>query len=242
MITIETTQRLLSLACLAAATLLAGCAGMHTLDTSVANFGAWPADVTPGTYAFERLPSQEANQARQQLVENAAASALATAGFTPAADGTKPAVTIQVGARIQHFEPSPWDDPFWWGGPYHYRYGYGYGYGWYGRYGGWYGPWGPYGWHHGYWGPYAYPTDVYLREVALLIRDASTGKPLYETRASSDSYADGGDRLLAAMFDASMKDFPRTNDQAHNVRVELPPVPSATPPGTPAMPASAPSA
>ena len=29
-----------------------------------------------------------------------------------------------------------------------------------------------------------------------------------------------------------MKDFPRTNDKAHAVRVELPLVPSATPPAT----------
>jgi len=31
------------------------------------------------------------------------------------------------------------------------------------------------------------------------------------------------------MFDASMKEFPRTDDRAHNVRVELPMVPSAMP-------------
>ncbi len=66
--------------------------------------------------------------------------------------------------------------------------------------------------------------------MALLIRDANTGKALYETRASSDGYSSGGDRLLAAMFDASMKDFPRTDDKAHTIRVALPMVPSAMPP------------
>ena len=219
---IQHTQRLISVAALASATLLAGCASLHSVDASVATFGAWPADAAPGTYAFDRLPSQQANLARQQSLENAAAQALAVAGFKPAADGAKPAVMVQIGARIERFEQAPWDDPFWWGGPR--RFGYA---GWAGY--GAYGPWGPYGYRRGIWAPFPPQPDIYQREVALLIRDAATGKALYETRASSDGYSEGGDRLLAAMFDASMKDFPRTNDKAHNVRVELPLVPSAMP-------------
>lgn len=217
------TQRLLSVAALAGAALLAGCASLHSVDTSVATFGAWPANTTPGSYAFDRLPSQERNPQRQRSLENAAAQALAVAGFRPAADGAKPDVMIQIGARTERFEQAPWDDPFWWGGPR--RFGYG----------GWssydaFGPWGPYGRHRGLWSPFPSEPDVYLHEVALLIRDANTGKALYETRASSDGYSSGGDRLMAAMFDASLKDFPRTDDKAHNVRVELPMVPSAAPP------------
>jgi hypothetical protein len=236
MTVVQSTQRLLSAAALAGAALLAGCASMNAVDTSVATFGAWPADITPGTYAFDRLPSQQANMPRQQSLENAAAQALALAGFRPAADGTKPAVMVQIGARTERFEQAPWDDPFWWGGPR--RFGYG---GWAGS--GPYGPWGPYGRHRGLWAPFPPALDVYLHEVALLIRDANTGKALYETRATSDGYSSGGDRLLAAMFDASMKDFPRTNDQAHNVRVELPLVPSVMPSATsPAAASSAPSA
>ena len=132
---------------------------------------------------------------------------------------------IQIGARTERFEQSPWDDPFWWGGPR--RFGYA---GWapYGAYG----PWGPYGLRRGIWAPFPPQPDIYEHEVALLIRDTATGKALYETRASSDGYSSGGDRLLAAMFDASLKDFPRTDDKAHTVRVELPLVPAALPPGT----------
>ena len=233
---VHSTQRLLSAATLAGAALLAGCASMNAVDTSVATFGAWPADVAPGTYAFDRLPSQQANMPRQQSLENAAAQALAVAGFRPAAHGAKPEMMIQIGARTERFEQAPWDDPFWWGGPR--RFGYR---GWASS--GPYGPWGPYGYHHGLWAPFPPAPDVYLHEVALLIRDANTGKALYETRASSDGYSSGGDRLLAAMFDASMKDFPRTNDKAHNVRVELPLVPSAMPSATsPPAAASAPNA
>jgi hypothetical protein len=227
-------RRITSIAALAGAAALAGCASMNMVDTSVATFGAWPANTAPGTYAFDRLPSQQANPQRQQAVENAAAQALAMAGFRPAADGAKADVMIQIGARTERFEQAPWDDPFWWGGPR--RWGYR---GWAGY--GPYGPWGPYGFHHGIWAPFPPEPDIYLHEVALLIRDAGTGKALYETRASTDGYSSGGERLLAAMFDASMKDFPRTNDKAHNVRVELPMVPSA---GTaaPAAAASAPKA
>ena len=220
---IQTTRRIAGVAALAGAALLAGCASINTVDTSVATFGAWPADVTPGTYAFDRLPSQEKNPQRQQSLENAAAAALAIAGFRPVADGAKPAVMVQIGARTERFEQAPWDDPFWWGGPR--RFGYA---GWAGY--GPYGPWGPWGYRRGIWAPFPPAPDIYLHEVALLIRDASTGKALYETRASTDGYSSGGDRLLAAMFDASMKDFPQTNDKAHTIRVELPMVPSAMPP------------
>ena len=220
---IQTTRRIASVATLAGAALLAGCASINTVDTSVATFGAWPADATPGTYAFDRLPSQEKNPQRQQSLENAAAAALAIAGFRPVADGAKPAVMIQIGARTERFEQAPWDDPFWWGGPR--RFGYG---GWAGY--GPYGPWGPYGFRRGIWAPFPPQPDVYEHEVALLIRDTATGKALYETRASTDGYNSGGDRLLAAMFDASMKDFPRTDDKAHTIRVALPMVPSAMPP------------
>jgi hypothetical protein len=218
---LQHTQRLLAAAAVAGIAVLAGCASLRTVDTSVATFGAWPADAAPGTYAFDRLPSQERNPQRQQSLENAAAQALAGAGFRPAADGAKPAVMVQIGVRTERFEQAPWDDPFWWGGPR--RFGNA---GWapYGPFG----PWGPYGYHRGIWAPFP-PADVYLNEVAMLIRDANTGKALYETRVSSDGYSSGGDRLIAAMFDASLKDFPRTNDKPHDVRVELPMVPSAAP-------------
>jgi hypothetical protein len=223
-------RRIGSIAALATAAALAGCASMNVVDASVATFGAWPAGTAPGTYAFDRLPSQEKNPQRTLAIENAAAQALANAGFRPAADGAKPAVMIQLGARTERFEQSPWDDPFWWGGPR--RFGYR---GWAGY--GPYGPWGPYGMYRGPWAPFPPQPDVYLHEVALLIRDADTGKALYETRASTDGYSSGGDRMLAAMFDASMKDFPRAVDKAHTVRVPLPMVPSAMP-AVPTAPAA----
>ena len=63
---LNSTHRLLCVAALAGAALLSGCATLRSIDTSVATFGAWPAGTPPGTYAFDRLPSQQANPALQQ--------------------------------------------------------------------------------------------------------------------------------------------------------------------------------
>ena len=40
---------------------LAGCASLNVLDAEVSSFSRWPAGRAPATYAFERLPSQQAN-------------------------------------------------------------------------------------------------------------------------------------------------------------------------------------
>ena len=39
---------------------LGGCAAMRSVSSEVSTFGEWPATRKPGTYAFERLPSQQA--------------------------------------------------------------------------------------------------------------------------------------------------------------------------------------
>jgi hypothetical protein len=62
---------------------------------------------------------------------------------------------------------------------------------------------------------------VYEREVAVLLRDRASGKPLFEARASSDGYTQGAE-LLQAMFDAALKDFPATGLNPRSVTVPLP--------------------
>ena len=95
----------LSLAAAAATlVLLGGCAAVSTVSTDVSSFGEWPADRKPGTYAFERLPSQAARAAESAALEAAAMPALAKAGFTPAAAGATPDVLVQVGARTDRAE------------------------------------------------------------------------------------------------------------------------------------------
>jgi len=202
---------------------LSGCSSLHVLDTEVSTFSRWPAGRAPATYAFERLPSQQANPQAAAVLEDSARRAVEAAGFVPAAEGSVPDVTVQVGARVTATESSPWDDPFWYGpygwGPY-YRPAF------YGRYGRGWGPygspyWGPYG-RYGAWG-YGYSAfPYYEREVAVLIRDKKSGEPLYESRAHSDGTQSATLSLLPAMFSAALQDFPRgAAENPHRVRIDL---------------------
>lgn len=196
--------RILSIAGAAAA--LAACAALNTLRAEVASYGDWPAERKPGTYAFERLPSQQARADAQQRLEDAAHPALEAAGFVAAAPGAAPDVLVQLGARITRYERSPWDDPLWWRG------GFGH---WRTR------PFlAPYPPH---WAYYRSEPTRYDREVALLLRDRANGTPLYEARASSEGMTSGGDEVLSAMFRAAMTDFPRSGSAPHSVSVPLTP-------------------
>ena len=52
-----------------AAALLGGCAALSSVSSDVASFGEWPAGRAPGSYAFERLPSQQALAAETEALE-----------------------------------------------------------------------------------------------------------------------------------------------------------------------------
>jgi len=189
------------LAAVVASTVLAGCASLNTLASDVTSYSQWPADRKPGTYAFERLPSQQSQPEAQARLEDAARRALEGAGFTEVAGGGTPEYTVQLGARVTRYDRSPWDDPFW--RPY-------------GAFG-WWGPRGP------YWG-WGLRYDVaprYDREVAVLIRDRKSGTPLYESRAANESGASADTATLAAMFEAALKDFPQPAVNPRRVSVQL---------------------
>jgi Domain of unknown function (DUF4136) len=199
---------------LASAGLLAGCAAVTTLHADITSYGQWPVARSPGTYAFDRLPSQQAEPEKQQRLEDAAHQALTAVGFTAAQQGAAPDVLVQLGARVTRYGPSPWDDPWWWrGGAY-----------WPGRFAGrpWIGPspWiGPY--PYPYWSGYGY-YSYYDRQVAVMLRDGASGAPLYEGRASSDAYSNSTE-TLTAMFRAAMADFPKSGGVPHSINVPLAP-------------------
>ena len=195
--------RILAAFLVAAAGMLTACASFNSVNAEVASYGSWPSQRKPGTYAFERLPSQQARADAQQRLEDAAHPALAAAGFVAAPPGATPDVLVQVGARITRTERSPWDDPLWWRG------GFGY---WHPR---------PFGGPYPGW--YRNQSPRYDREVALLLRDRGTGAPLYEARASSEGTTSGGDELLSAMFKAAMGDFPQSGSVPHTITVQLSP-------------------
>lgn len=187
----------------AGAALLAGCSTLSSVTSDVSSFGDWPADRKPGRYAFERLPSQQDRADEAAALETAAAGALAKAGFTPAAAGQEPDVLVQLGARFTRSLRSPWDDPLWWHG----------GFGAYRR-----GPWiGP-SWSM----TWRYQPSVYQHEVALLLRDRATGKPLFEARASADGNGRADAATVAAMFEAALMDFPKLGINPRRVTVTPP--------------------
>ncbi|MBL8333461.1 MAG: DUF4136 domain-containing protein [Rubrivivax sp.] len=193
-------RRTLALALAAAA--LAGCATLDSITCDVSSYGEWPAGRTAGTYAFERLPSQQAQAAEAEALEQAARPALEKAGFRPAAAGQEPEVLVQLGARFTQAQRSPWEESIWWRG----------GFGrW--RTGPWVGPsWG-FTWH-------MEPPRVDT-EVALLLRDRASGKPLYETRAAYNSGLKADGTRLQAMFGAALMDFPKPALSPRRVTVPL---------------------
>lgn len=190
--------------------LLGGCAATSSVSSDVASYGEWPAQRAPGTYAFERLPSQQAMLTETEQLEAAAAPALAKAGFTPAAPGQQPDVLVQVGARVQRALDRRWDERLWWSG------GIGWGGG-YWRRGPWLSPNIGVGWHGGF--------PRYDREVGVLIRDRASGKALYETRATNEGLNSTSADLQAAMFQAALTDFPRLALNPRRVVVPLQPAP-----------------
>ncbi|MDP3085952.1 MAG: DUF4136 domain-containing protein [Rubrivivax sp.] len=195
-------RRHLTLA-LAGAALGAGCAGLRSLSCEVSTFGDWPAGRQPGSYAFDRLPSQQARAEATGRIEAAARGALEKAGFRAAGAGQTADVLVQVGARSTRADRVLWDDPLWWrGGFAHWRHG----------------PWvGP------SWSLSArLDAPRYEREVALLIRDGASGKPLFEARASQEGGTWSDAELYAAMFEAALTDFPRLGVNPRVVVVALP--------------------
>ncbi len=195
---------------LAAATVLGGCAAMRTVSSEVSTFGDWPAGRAPASYAFERLPSQQARAAESDLLEAGARAALAKAGFTPVVAGSKPDVFVQLGARESGVALQLWDDPLWWRG---------------GFAGGRYGPWMAPRWGGGFgFGPRlgGVRSERYEHQVALLIRDRASGKPLFEARAVSEGLSPAGAATYGAMFEAGLTDFPKLGINPRTVDVVLP--------------------
>ncbi len=204
-----------ALAALAVAVLLGGCSGIRTVTSSVSSYGEWPADRKPGRFAFDRLPSQQAHVADIEALESRARGALEKAGFTPIEAGQEPDVLVQIGAQDGRVVVGPWDDPLWW----------------HGGYGSWrYGPWGGPRWG-GLWArrdfpPYPLYANQYERQVALLIRDRASGKPLFESHATSDGIVRADGPLFGAMFEAALAEFPKPSEKPRQIAVIIPPDPA----------------
>jgi hypothetical protein len=193
-------------------TAFSGCAGYRVVSSEVSSFGEWPAGRQPSTYAFERLPSQQTRPADSDALEARARVAIEKAGFKAAADASTADVLMQVGTRDGRAGYQLWDDPFWWRG------GFGYSRPWGApRWGGAWGVGGVgagIGWH--------WQAQRIEHQVAVLMRDRASGKPLFEAHAVSESSGYANSALLTAMFEAALMDFPRLGVNPRRVDVRLP--------------------
>ena len=218
---------------LALAVLATGCAAPKQITPQAASFGSWPSEREPGTFAFERLPSQQTRPAAQDKLEAAATAALERAGFKPAASAAEAGVMVVAGSRLTTVAVRDywdWDPRFSLRGFAGYgshrccRSRFGLGASW------------------GY--PGFYPnTTASILEVTLTMRDRKTQQVIHEARARYDRPWDNP-RLVEALFDASLKGFP-TPAAPRTVTVPLPtgqgeddiidkePAPAAAPAATP---------
>ncbi len=175
------------------AALLGGCATMKQVSSEVSTFGNWPAGTAQPKFAFDRLPSQPADN--QQLLEDAALPALRGAGFIPVADPRQADYMVQLGASITadpHFVDNfDLRARFGWGGWHHRNFGFRPGWG-FGHF-----PGGP-----------AFIGPTYQREVVVMVRDRRSGRTVYETKAANSDNSPLINFLLPAMFRAAMADFP----------------------------------
>lgn len=188
---------------LLAGVFLAGCSSLRVLESDVSAFSAWTAaPPTPGTpYRFERLPSQLLASAQQDRIESMAVTSLARVGMVLDPSAARFSVQVALSTRIgERFQ----DDGFpmlgsglWMGGA-------------------------GMGSSIGMAYPIRFSEPYYKREVSVLMRELSSQKVVYETRAVnagpwSDSLA-----LLPAMLDSALLGFPQPPAGLRRVNVDIP--------------------
>jgi hypothetical protein len=235
------TTRRVAAGLLAAASLalLGGCGTMNSVSADVSSFGQWPEGRAPSRYAFERLPSQQANPDFQSRVEAAARPALARKGFVAVDTPEQAEVLVQVAAQARTVQSPYYSDP--WGRRYDGRFFGGLGFG---------GLWGGRG---GLGFGMNFEPPISQMQVDVLIRDKRNTQTLYETHAVHQRAGGIIESLLAPLFDAALKDFPARaisprvvtvpidpdGDDGMNVLSDpLPPTSSAATPVPKAVPAT----
>ncbi|WP_394791335.1 DUF4136 domain-containing protein [Rhodoferax sp.] len=184
---------------LAAVVLLSGCANLWRVQSEVHSFTSGATVVTPATFRFERLPSQQADAANQAQLEAIALPALARAGLVLDANSTR--YSLQITA--QALEAVLWDELYGYNGP------------WIGG-----GPFGP------RW-PYQprlmrEPPRLYQRQIGLALRELATGQVVYESHASYDSRWPIDNKFMPILFDAALQGFPNPPQGGRTVTIDIP--------------------
>jgi hypothetical protein len=191
---------------------LSGCAGLRTVDSDVTAFSTLHTAPLGATYRFERLPSQQTDSLRQDLIETYAQAALDKQGLQRVGDApgsAKAAYTVQMQHNVQRFDSAPWDEP----GPRFSGYiviGHGAGWGY------------PFGMLP--LAPYPYPSytqPYYVREVTLVLRDVVNAKVVYETKARHEGRWADDLAVLPLMFEAALQGFPKPPAGVQRISLKL---------------------
>jgi hypothetical protein len=196
-------KRLLAL--LALTLLLTGCSSVRLVDAQVQAIATSTAIDKGARYRFERLPSQ-ADQPRSAQVEAIAQVALAQVGLVRNDSAAR--YSVLLGSRVQSYMADNWGNPL-------------------GTPGGSYGQiiigTGNTGSMVGFGLGMGFPSPTWYRyEVSLLLRDLGSNHVVYETRAFHDGTWSDSDRILPALFEAALKDFPTPPAGVRRINIEIP--------------------
>jgi hypothetical protein len=187
-------------AVLSQALLLGACALNRMVDSEVRSFAGTAGALTGVNYRFERLPSQQNAQQRQDRIEAMAAQALERVGLTR--NDAQARYAVEVGVRVDQYARNPQRVPY----------------------------------HHDFFDRFGrFPGESsllmleppwYLYTVHLLFRDTSTGMVAYETSAAHDGPWGDSAKLLPAIFEAALRDYPNPPTGPRKVVIEVPANPS----------------
>ena len=182
---------------------LTACSSMRVVDSDVTAFSAWTAaPPVPGTrYRFERLPSQQLANAQQDRIEALATTSLSKVGMALSPPTARYSVQVLLVTEIIQRYPDP---------------GYGFG-----------GPGvsiggGSLGTSIGLSFPIGFGESFYKRTVSVLMRDLSTQKVVFETRAMHDGPSSDAFAVLPAMLDSALLGFPQPPAGTRRINVEIP--------------------
>ena len=188
---------------LVATLFLAACSGMRVVDSDVTAFSAWTAaPPAPGTrYRFERLPSQQSANAQQDRIEALATTSLSKVGMALSLLDARYSVQVLLLTEIVQRYPEP---GFGFGGP-----GVSIG-------------GGSRGSSIGLSFPIGFGDSYYKRTVSILMRELSSQKVVFETRALHDGPSGDAFAILPAMLDSALLGFPQPPAGTRRINVEIP--------------------
>jgi hypothetical protein len=185
--------------------LLTGCASVRVVDSDVTAFSAWPAaPAGPGTrYKFERLPSQT-DATQQDRIEALATTSLSKVGMALSPADARYSVQVLLTTEIVQRYPSPGLAGFGLGGGSVFVGG------------------GSFGSSIGLSFPIGFGEPYYKRALSILMRDLTTQKVVFETRAQHDGVWSDGFAVLPALLDAALLGFPQPPVGTRRINVEIP--------------------